>query len=521
MNDPANDIAQQSEREFCASLLRDPKQLADVATITPEHLGHEPYRLIVGAMVRLRESGQAITAATVAEELKRRGELDRVYVNGQNAFQALAGMLDGFAVGVAGVYVPAIVERFNQRQRRELLGELIREVDSSTCGNEELAAKFEAVTKALRTQGQSPTTAENPLIAKAMTSAELDEIEVEHEPLIEDLAVANEPLLICGASKTLKTGIGAIEMAVAVASGGDVFGKYRVPKARIVFVISAESGVASLKARMRQVCKAKGLDPKALSIIWYTEVEQLATLNGQRNLEAALRHFGATVCILDPAYLLIGGDVTADSAGNMFAMGGLLNAVNLACKSAGATCCILTHANGRINVGEPMELSHIAWSGFQQWARQWWLISRREKYADDGRHSLFLRYGGSAGHTGLIHLDIDEGTKERGRRWEVSVLDAGEVRKAATQEKEAKALERINADCTVVLSAMTDIIGDKATVATVNALVTGTGLSRTRVEAAITKLLGDEAIVKGPGTIKNGPATKTVEGIRRPDSWGA
>ena len=285
-----------------------------------------------------------------------------------------------------------------------------------------------------------------------------------------------------------------------------------------VYVISAESGPASLQSRMRAICRVKGIDPARLPIQWYTKVEQLSTPEGCRNLENALRHFGSKLVFLDPGYLLLGGDVTSESAGNMFAMGGLLANVDAACKAAGATCVVVTHANGRVPEGKPMELSHIAWSGFQQWARQWWLISRRTPYQDDGRHALFLRYGGSAGHTGLLHVDIDEGTIETGKQWDVLATDGW---KAIREEKAAAATEKqdgLRKNCDKVMKAMDEIIAEGNEVATKSAIERKAKLTRAQVKAAYDRLLADGLAAPDTGRIICGTSWKDEKGIRRPES---
>ena len=255
-------------------------------------------------------------------------------------------------------------------------------------------------------------------------------------------------------------------------------------------------------------------------IHWFTRVASLATLEGVVDLQNALKHFESKVCILDPSYLLLGGAVTTDSPGNMFAMGALLAAIGTACTNAGATPIVITHANGRVPVGKPMELQHVAWSGFQQWARQWWLLSRLEPYRDDGKHALCLRYGGSAGHTGLLAVGIDEGQfNDGGKKWDVRAADVREHRKAEQEAKAKEAQAELDKNAATVLRAMIAIIGDDVEVATQNAIQEHTDLKRPAIKAAVKKLVGDGAVVEALGVVKCGTGSRKFKGIRRPDSW--
>lgn len=62
--------------------------------------------------------------------------------------------------------------------------------------------------------------------------------------------------------------------------------------------------------------------------------------------------------------------------------------------------------------------------------RQWILLNRRVKYDPEqgGHHELWLNIGGSAGHSGLYGIDIDEGTRQEGARyWQVELISANEA----------------------------------------------------------------------------------------------
>ena len=107
---------------------------------------------------------------------------------------------------------------------------------------------------------------------------------------------------------------------------------------------------------------------------------------------------GLKVLIIDPAYLCLD---LGDDAGNLFTVGKKLRELTDIGHATGCTIIIIHHNKKSIN--DPFaipELESIAWSGFQEWARQWLLIGRRELYNAEraGSHRLWLNVGGSAGH---------------------------------------------------------------------------------------------------------------------------
>lgn len=159
------------------------------------------------------------------------------------------------------------------------------------------------------------------------------------------------------------------------------------------------------------------------------------------------------VVVCDPAYLCT--PLAADKGNNLFAIGELLRSVNDVCHECGCTLIIAHHfPKSRLRY-EPPELADVAWSGWAEWARQWLLLNRREPYDPDGdgEHLLWFAAGGSAGHSGLWGLDIIEGkrTDPGGRRWDVTIRAAKDVRVERTSSKQADRLRdkqaKFDADC--------------------------------------------------------------------------
>jgi hypothetical protein len=221
-----------------------------------------------------------------------------------------------------------------------------------------------------------------------------------------------------------------------------------------VAVVSGESGPATLQETAARMCKAKGLNLANLGdrLTWCFDLPTLTSLPVMAEFADALAGVKADVTILDPLYLCL-GDVDAR---NLFEMGAVLRGVAELLLKAGHTPVILHHFNRLSQVGDQPELSHIAYSGLEQFARQFLLLNRREPYRSDGRHDLWLRIGGSAGHGGLYALHVVEGVVRddfAGRTWEVTVSTAGEVaadrideRDAAKQETARRQLQKDEAN---------------------------------------------------------------------------
>jgi len=237
--------------------------------------------------------------------------------------------------------------------------------------------------------------------------------------LIEGILVAGQPCLCVGPQKTLKTTL-LLYMALCLSMGNPFLGK-SCKKSRVLFM-SGESGMATLQETAQRMIASFGgeYDSETFHLSpnlprFDQPIDELKTLLSELKTE---------VLIIDPAYLCLAG---AD-AGNMFVMGQQLKSVADLCTALNITLVLAHHstkAAGKEH--KPLELADMAWAGFGEFARQWLMLSRRESYVDGtGEHKLYLRAGGSAGHSNLLNLDISEGVYPE-RHWDIQFDTAGNV----------------------------------------------------------------------------------------------
>ncbi len=338
-----------------------------------------------------------------------------------------------------------------------------------------------------------------PVEFRRISCKELDATAYNLEYLIDGALVAGQPCIVAGAKKSMKTSL-LIDLGISLALGGSFLGRMKVNRACRVGIMTGESGLATIQETARRIAAAKGYGLADISGLIFSD--QLPQFDSIAHLEA-LRQFcmddELEVIAIDPAYLCIG---EADH-GNLFAMGARLQGVSRVCEETGVTLILAHHnrKNGKSDPFGPPELEDIAWSGFQEFARQWLLLNRREAYEPGtGEHRLWLSAGGSAGHSGLWAVDINEGTQATpgGRFWQVNVMPATEARKdAKTRKDEAKQQRKEERDAATLdkdRQALVKVLAKSKAPETKTAIRTRAGLGFDRFNRAFASLTEDETI---------------------------
>ncbi len=259
-----------------------------------------------------------------------------------------------------------------------------------------------------------------------MDSVAFAESNFQQDWLIEDVFVENQMMVVGGPEKSMKTSI-AMDMAASLGIGESALFLNKFPVGRQIRVgfYSGEMGGADIQARYKRILRAKNRRPNECAVYFDFSLPAVGTAAGLRKLAADIAENELKVVFLDPLYLALQAGETEINHGDMFQMGPLLQAANRTCEELGCTLVLIHHTRKTTGKG-PLQLQDMAYSGVQQFARQWALINRQTPFdPETGQSKLWLAIGGASGHAGCHDLVIDEGTLQGGnllsRKWEVSI----------------------------------------------------------------------------------------------------
>jgi AAA domain len=338
--------------------------------------------------------------------------------------------------------------------------------------------------------------------------------------LVKKVLVRDQPAIMGGAKKVLKTSL-MIDFALSLACGKPFLGQFDVPTPVPVAILSGESGEYTIRETARRVAKAKGVSLASCPVLWGFTLPKLASADDLAALARELKAAQVGAVFLDPIYLCLAAGTPDFQVNNLFAVGPLLMNVARVCLDVGATPILLHHASkgaamSRTLTGEPMELEDLAFSGFAEFARQWVLVSRREKYeAGSGKHKLWLNIGGSAGHSGLWGVNVTEGELRddfSGRRWNVEVQGVELALKLAAADKEIKKNQKTEAKMGDARKKILVALKTAPDGETTKAIADMTGLQPRVVGPALAALADDGAVIDIKVTKANGRGERTYDG---------
>ena len=270
----------------------------------------------------------------------------------------------------------------------------------------------------------------------AIRGNELLAKDVTRDYLIENMLVRHEPMIIGGASKTLKTTI-ALDMAVSITTQTPFMEKFAVPHLRRVMFLSGESGEATLQESLRLIAAQKGLTNEALQFLHVGfRLPKLSKDGHVEDLIEELQENEIDIVFIDPLYRCLN---VGDGASNVYAMGEQLDSIAEKIHRAGITAVLLHHFRKQGNShSEQPELEDLSQAGVGEFGRQFLLLKRRVKYQLDGHHELWFGWGGSAGHQGMRILEATTGVRSTGLTWQTKLHTMEDWEAAQEEDKAAR-----------------------------------------------------------------------------------
>ena len=310
---------------------------------------------------------------------------------------------------------------------------------------EEAAAEFEDA---------EPEVIEPPDCFENVSLAELASNPIRHRYLVDGVLVAGQPCLGLGHEKVGKTGLGALDLGVSLATATPFLNYFTIPSRKRVLLLSGESGDATIVDTFCRICRSRSFDPTAVEGFEYTRwLPKFAT--DAKELGRRLDSSGADV-LIDPA----GPCMSAGAASTLAIAYAELRSVSDVCSERGVTPVLLHHCTKEGSISR-LGLRAASGAGFAEWTRQWLTFDRIGQFnPTTGEHRLRFTAAGSAGHSGQWLVDWREGSLSDpgGRTWGVTVRPV----QAKAKDKPNDALQANAAAVTAAMRSIGDVESARA-----------------------------------------------------------
>lgn len=267
------------------------------------------------------------------------------------------------------------------------------------------------------------------------------------EWLAEGLLARDETAVMGGPSKSLKTSI-LVALVLSLGTARRFLNRFWIPKPARCALLSGESGRRAIQSTARQVCASLEVDPSEVNnVYWGFTLPQVNCGEHMDVLRRTIADNEIEFIGFDPWYLMLLAGAAGINVNSMHEMGPILRDLSELCLGEGATPMLAHHY--RKHREDPFavpEMSELAHAGIAQYMRQWMLIGPRQRYDSEiGKFFLYLNYGGSAGHSGELAVDIEVGRLEADmdrRKWIVTVHTPSEERAAQEEQRQTQQQEK-------------------------------------------------------------------------------
>jgi hypothetical protein len=277
--------AESCERSLVGAVLSAPERVMPIVSkrgLEVDHFTDAEARQVWGAITRLSEAGSPIDAITVASE------------SGLSAL-TLQVMIDSGIPAHCEYFADAIRDRAIKRNALSA----INSADGATA----IRMACESITAGLPTDQRG---------GGAVTASDwLKESDTPEEPVIKGLFDTGDRVAVVGQSKARKS-FYALQMAVCI-SAGEPFLGYETER-MVTLVYNGEIKASAYRRRLRRMIEVLQIGADKLTglhVLNGAEADTAATFD---SILAEARRVKAGLVIADPAYMLIDGDETDQTA---------------------------------------------------------------------------------------------------------------------------------------------------------------------------------------------------------------
>lgn len=283
---------------------------------------------------------------------------------------------------------------------------------------------------------------------QSLTDAEFMAADFTVDWFVDEVLAVGQPLLIGGVQKSMKTSL-SLDLLISIASGNPFLGQFEITRQAPVYIVSGELGGPTLQAISRAIRRERHII-EDLPIHWAFKSPQLSFVEHLTACRKEIERTRSKVFMIDPAYLSLLSAHNAGDAGNLFSMGSVLRGFGQVGLDTGATLVLIHHFRKplrRRGDFEPPTLEDFSFSGFAEWARQWFLLGRRSAFTPgDHRHELYFEVGGTTGQSSAWALDVNEGEPRDfiGRRWDVELKPWAAASESPPGRHDRRTAERLD-----------------------------------------------------------------------------
>lgn len=208
--------------------------------------------------------------------------------------------------------------------------------------------------------------------------------------------------VLAGDKKSMKTW-NLQAMALAVAAGTALFGKYHVTSSGAVLYLSGEGGRNTFANRHQVIAARYGISANVLRELPFGAEFGVGALDNDEFTDAVKRYLDELqpkLVILDPLYAYHPSDVEVT---NVYARGQMLASLR---ELIGGEAALIVGDHFNKTAGKNLDLDNIAQAGMAQWADSWILQKHRDApNLEDSKFWLEVETGSRRG--GGKHLEVD------------------------------------------------------------------------------------------------------------------